>query len=44
MSEVDLIIHILASPQEEYKVTVIALKDRLMETTAQAQLGIKTVW
>ncbi len=43
MSKVNLIIHILASLPEEYKVAVRALADRLMDTTEAAQLGIKTV-
>ena len=44
MSKVDLIIYILASLPEEYKVAVSALEDRLMNTTTAAQLGIKMVY
>ncbi len=44
MSEVDLIIHILASLPEYYKVSVNVIKDCFMDTRAHAQLGIETVW
>ncbi len=43
MSEVDLIIHILASLSEEYEVTVSNLEDRLMELSPQMPLGIENV-
>ncbi len=43
MSKVDLIIHILTSLPNEYEVTIRALKDHLMNSSAQVQLGIKMV-
>ncbi len=43
MREVDLIIHILASLLEKYKVAVSALEDCLINTTLSAQIDIETV-
>ena len=43
MSEVDLIIHILASLPDEYKVAISNLEDRLMDLSPQIPLEIKTV-
>ncbi len=43
MSEVDLIIHNLTSLPEEYEVTIIVLKDRLMDLSAEAKLRFKMV-
>ncbi len=43
MSKVDLIIHILTSLPEEYKVSVSTLEDCLMNTTTAVQLGINMV-
>ena len=43
MTEVNLIIHILASLPEEYEVAVSFLEDWLMNLSAQALLGIETV-
>ena len=43
MSEVDLIIHILASLPEEYEVVISNLEDHLMKSLPQMPLGIETI-